>query len=223
MGKWLRVKDNPKPKRSGCSVASRTAGLKWRWRRWVKKIPCSHCFFLPSSFQEWSGFGSHMKKETFALDQFRQQAGDKHSLKENNKQRKKPKHPKRVTTWGMPPFVRCHPGSVKGGRWWLQPARGQVAFPPAARAGWSTELLGHGDNTEQCSSGVCCWREREEWAMLKHGSRGFAGAWCMPAGVRSVSWGSSGKTSSQTSFCAGKLQVRAWGSVVAPRMKMGAY
>lgn len=61
-------------------------------------------FFPASSFQVWSLFDSCMKKETFALDQFRQQAGKKHSLKENQQQRKKPKHPKQVVTWGVLPF-----------------------------------------------------------------------------------------------------------------------
>lgn len=46
----------------------------------------------------------------------------------------------------------------------------------------------------------------------------------MPAGVlQSVSWGYSGKMNSQTTFCAGKVQVRVQGSVLRLRMEMGAY
>lgn len=99
-GKWLRLRDNPKIKSNVSSVTSRTAVLKWRWRSWVKKLACSLCFFLPTSLQEWSLFGSHMKKETFVLDQFRPQAAYNQSSKENQQQRKKQKHPRQVVTWG---------------------------------------------------------------------------------------------------------------------------
>lgn len=135
-----------------CSVASSTALLKWSWRRRVKKIPCSLCLFLPSSFQEWSLFGSRMTKETFALDQFRQQAGDKHSLKENQQQRKKPKHPKWVVTWQVLPFLplsmQCHPHTVK--RWMVTATASQeLGSVPACSRGWQ----------EQCFQGMRRWKQ----------------------------------------------------------------
>lgn len=143
-------------KTRGSSVGSRTVVLKWRWRRRVKKIPCSLCFFLPSSFQEWSLFGSRVKKETFALDQFRQQAGDEHSLKENQQERKKPKHPKGVVTWGGLPAlslpVRCRPGPVK--RWIVTGPAGRRRYSCLRRGPEGAQRCqGTGRRWWECSSG----------------------------------------------------------------------
>lgn len=97
--------------------------------------------FLPAILFPRVVSGSHMKKETFALDLFRQQAGDKHSLKENQQQRKKPTHPKWVVTWQVLPFLplsmQCHPHAVQ--RWMVTATDCQElgSVLPAAEAGRS--------------------------------------------------------------------------------------
>lgn len=186
-----------------------------------QKIPCSLCFFLPSPFREWS-----------PLDPLRQQAGVEHGLKENQQQRNEPKHPKQVVTY-LPSSPRAMPPSrsqkVDGDSYSQPEPRRYSCLPPGGKEPCSQ---GVGRWWEQCSSGEpgadqgrlpqlegartrpCCHTE----------CRGFGGTLRMPAGVlQSVSWGYSGKMNSQTTFCAGKVQVRVQGSVLRLRMEMGAY
>lgn len=108
--------------------------------------------FLPAILFPRVVSGRHMKKETFALDLFRQQAGDKHSLKENQQQRKKPTHPKWVVTWQVLPFLplsmQCHPHAVQ--RWMVTATDSQeLGSVPACSRGWK----------EQGSQGMRRWKQ----------------------------------------------------------------
>lgn len=44
-------------------VISSTAIVKCRWMGCVRKQPCSLCFFLPTSFQEWSPLAAAWRKK----------------------------------------------------------------------------------------------------------------------------------------------------------------
>lgn len=129
-----------------------------------QKIPCSLCFFLPSPFREWS-----------PLDQFRQQAGVKHGLKENQQQRNEPKHPKQAVTY-LPSSPRAMPPScsqkVDGDSYSQPEPRRYSCLQPGGKERCSQ---GVGRWWEQCSSGEpgtdqgCrSWRV-EDKTMLTHG------------------------------------------------------
>lgn len=174
-----------------------------------------------------------MKKETFALDQFRQRVGEKHSLKENQQQRKKPKHPKQVVTWGVLPFfpltMWCHPAQSKGGQWQLQPARGQYTCLHLGLEGAQCSQ-GVGRSWDQCSSGESGadkdYNNRREQGK-GHGdpwrAEALRGLFACQLGYSNVEVGIFWQNSGETRFCAGKPQVRVQGSVAGVGMEIGAY